>query len=209
VSTLATQIRDAAYDRLSNLSSFKSFRKTPIPTLSADMLPALGVFLMRETMNPDGDANTVNPRFLVDAVISFMVQDLASKPEVMEGSVDVMVDLIENTILSDSTFLDLRDAASNQPIIEGVSQVTRTYSFPKDGETYFMECRLQMNFQFRCFFEPVAPNLLTSIVYTINPSGSAPGSPGYVQPLEQDFPDLGGPMPQANDPFPFPPPWIP
>lgn len=208
MSSLATQIRDAAFNRVTKAITFKSTRKTPFPTLQSDQLPGLGVFLMRENMTPDGDANTVNPRYQVDTVISFAVIDEASKPDVLEGSLDGFVDLIETTLLCDGTFLDLRDA-SNHPIIEAVSAVSRTYNFPREGETYFMEARLQLTFQYRVFFEPVAPNLLRSIVTTIQPRGNAPGSPGYVQPLEEDFPDLGGPMPQANVPFPFPPPWIP
>lgn len=162
MSTLATMIRNAAHARLSTIKTFQSIRKTPIPTLHADQCPALGVYMLRETMNPDGDSNTGPPRYICDAVISFTVVDLANKPEVLEGSVDDALDLIEETLLRDGTFLDMRDA-KNHPILDSIPTITRSYNFPQMGENWFLEARLQMTFRFFCFFEPRAPNMLTKV----------------------------------------------
>jgi hypothetical protein len=165
VSTLATQIRDAMFSRIvaAMPTAFKTTRKIPFPTLEPDMIPALGVYLLREQMSPDGDDNDGPPRYMVDAVIGIMLIDLAADPGVLEGKVDDKIDLIENTLLSDYTFLDLRDSATNQPIIESVPQISRTYQFPRDGESYYVEARLQMTFRFRCKFPPVLLHDLNEI----------------------------------------------
>ena len=157
MSTLATQIRDAAFTRVVTAmpTAFKSTRKIPFPTLTPDMLPALGVYLLREQMSPDGDDNHAMPRYMVDAVIGFMLIDLANDPAVLEGAIDDRLDLIENTLLCDHTFLDLRDTETDKPIIESVPQISRTYQFPRDAESYYIEARLQMTFRFRCKFEQV------------------------------------------------------
>jgi hypothetical protein len=167
--TISTYIRDAMFSRIEPITPWKSTRKTPFPTLQPDQVPALGVFLLRETMQPDGDANVGPPRYIVDAVISVAVVDLASKPTVLEGSVDALVDAILNTLLTDGTFIDLR-WTDGSPIIDSIPTIQRTYQFPQIGESYYLECRLQMTVRFMCFFEPVAPNMLTAVDVTPSPS---------------------------------------
>lgn len=179
MSTITTYIRDAMYTRLlaANIAPWKVTRKSPIPTLQTGDVPALGVFVMRESYQQDGDANVGPPRYIVDAVISAAVIDLASKPDVLEGSVDAKVDAILNTLLQDGTFIDLR-WTDGKPVIDSVPSIQRTYQFPQIGESYYLECRLQMTFRFMCFFEPLAPNALTTVAVTPNPSPIA--SPGIL-----------------------------
>jgi hypothetical protein len=174
VSTLATQIRDATFSRIvaAMPTAFKSTRKIPFPTLSPDMLPALGVYLLREQMSPDGQDNHSVPRYMVDAVISVMLIDLANDPAVLEGAIDNTLDLIENTLLSDYTFLDLRDSATNQPIIESVPMISRMYQFPRDAESYYIEARLQMTFRFRCKFPQAMLTDLNEIDVTVQQGDS-------------------------------------
>lgn len=177
MTTIATFIRDAAYNRILNIAPWKSVRRTPLPTLQSDQLPALGVFLLRETLNPDGDANVGPPRYIGDAVISFAITDLASKPDVLDGSVDKLIDLIQDTLLSDGTFIDLRDA-NNQQLIDSIPTIVRTFNFPNVGETYFLECRLAMTFRFFCNFPPRTPNLLRDVMVDVRPNNDpVPSAP--------------------------------
>lgn len=176
MSTLSVQIRDAAFQRITNaIATFKETRKIPFPTLQPDHVPALGVFLLREQYSPDGDAGVGPPRYVAEATIAAAVVDLSSKSSVLDGSIDTSVDLILDTLLCDPTFLDLRDSVTGNPIIESIPQITRTTRFPKEGETYYCEVSLQMTFRFRCFFEPLAPNTLTTVAVTAEPFGTAPG----------------------------------
>jgi hypothetical protein len=45
-------------------------RKVPTVTTQNDQFPRLGVYLVRENENPDGDANVGPPRYLDDTVIA-------------------------------------------------------------------------------------------------------------------------------------------
>lgn len=167
------QIRDAAFTRIIKaLADFKSARKIPFPTLQPDQVPALGVYLLREQYGPDGDPDVGPPRYVIDATIAVAVVDESSKPAVLNGSIDANVDRILDTLLCDPTFLDLRDSASGQPIIESIPQITRTTRFPKEGETYYCEVSLQMTFRFRCLFEPLTPNDLKIIAVQAEPFGA-------------------------------------
>lgn len=169
MTSLANQIRDAIYDRVVKANAWKSTRKAPQPTLTPEACPGVGVFLLRETKNPDGDANTGPPKFVANAVISIAVVDVSSKPTVMEGSIDTLIDQIEDLLLTDYTLLGITDTVSGLPIIEAVTQITRIYQFPQTGETYFMECRLQITFEYRCVFPPKTPVALETISIAAEP----------------------------------------
>jgi hypothetical protein len=176
VSTLTTMIRDAAYARLIRITEWRTTRKTPLSPLQPGDVPALGVFLLRETYQPDGDANAGPPRYIVDAVISVAILDIAGKPEVIEGSVDRLVDQALDALLCDGTFLGLRDGR-DRPIIDSVPAIQRSYHFPQMGESYYLECRLQMTFRFMCFFEANAPYTLHTIDIDTRPmDGTATSS---------------------------------
>jgi hypothetical protein len=187
VSTIATYIRDAIFERLTTSAfDWKSTRKTPFPTMQIGDAPALGVFLLRETYNPDGDGNVGPPRYIVDAVFAIAVVDLASKPAVLEGSVDQAVDTILDTLLKDHTFIDLR-WSDNSPLLDSIPTITRAYNFPNIGDTYYLECRLQMTVRYFCYFDPVAPNALTTVAVHAKKldNTAASGQAVMTIPLEQ------------------------
>jgi len=197
MSTIATYIRDAIMVRLkaADIMQWGSVRTSPFPTLQPDQLPALGVYLMRENYSSDGDGNVGPPRYIVDAVISISVTNLQSDPNALDTSVDNAVNDIEETLLCDGTFIDLRDL-NNKPIIDSIPNITRTFQFPQNGETYYLECRLQMTFRFMCYFEPRAPNWfktasveVTSLENTVS-SGQAS--------LEITLPEGNPPLPEGT-----------
>lgn len=178
MSSISTYIRDAMFTRINTLYPWKSTRKAPAPTLQVSDVTALGVFLLRETMNPDGDANTGPPRYIVDAFISVAVVDLATDPEVLEGSVDAKIDNIRDTLLRDHTFIDLR-WTDGSAIIDSIPSITRTYQFPTNGEAYFLECRLQFQVRYFCYFDPIAPNALLEVDVDTQPFDGTV-SPAYT-----------------------------
>ena len=169
MTTIATQIRDAMYSRLTT-SAFPwvSTRKIPMPPIQIGQLPALGVYLIRENMSPDGDSNAGPPRYIVDAVIGVMVMDESSTPAVLEGSMDTLVDLIEDTIMTDYSFFNLTDSGGN-PLIDSIPNISRTYDFPKEGETQYIQCRLQFTVRFMVIFPPVILHELDQINVTVEP----------------------------------------
>jgi hypothetical protein len=181
--SLTLQIRDGAYDRIVKaFKPFKSVRKIPMTPVQPDQVPALGVFFVNEDMGPDGDDNVATPRFISDVVIGISVLDTATKSDVLEGSIDKVGSAILDTLLCDPTFLDLRDVTTNQPIIESIPRIKRSHSVQKNGEAYYLELQLQMTFRYRCYFEPVAPNLLTTVAVTVQPPNDAAGDTNTPKP---------------------------
>lgn len=168
--SLGTQIRDAAYDRLVKAlgAQFKFTRKTPILPLQGDQLPQLGVFLVGETFSPDGDADVGPPRYKVDAQLSISVVVSAAAPDAADGQCDYLVDQVLTTLLTDGSFVALTDG-TGAPLMESIGAIRRTMNFPKDGDAYYLEGRLQITCSYRCFFEPVAPNALEHVDITVQP----------------------------------------
>jgi hypothetical protein len=138
---------------------------------------------MRETMQPDGDDNVSVPRYISDAVLGISVMDSGDKPTVIDGEIDPLVDLIEDTLLQDPSFVCLK-WTDGQPLIESFPSIVRTYSFPQSSETYLIEARLLLTVRFRCYFEPLAPNPLTNVVVTVVPTK------GTVLPDDQSTLDI-------------------
>jgi hypothetical protein len=169
MTTPATYIRDQVLARITNLYPWKTVRKVPTVTTLADQFPRLGVYLVRETENPDGDGNVGRPRYIDDTVVAISVMDNLSKPEVLEGSVDAMIDNIKNTLLQDISMVSLKDP-SGVIMIDSIPSISRNYSFPNNGETYFIECRLQMTFRFNVYYEPIMPHWLEQVAVDVRPN---------------------------------------
>ena len=163
MTTTATRIRDAIATRLGTLPGYVgSVRKTPVPQLQPDKLPSLAVWTLTERLGPDGDANAGEPRFVSEITIGISDTRGFADPAVLDGSIDDAVDLIEATLLSDPSFVGFGGA----PFFEAVSGVTRRRLYPQDGETYFVELRLEMTFVVRVGFDPVVPDDLVKVTIT-------------------------------------------
>ncbi|WP_024340987.1 hypothetical protein [Bradyrhizobium japonicum] len=165
MTTLATFIRDEAFRRLTVgtiAANWTSTAKLPIPTVQSDQLPRLAVYLVREIMNTDGDGNVSVPRFISDVTLGISVLDEAEKPSSLDGSLDTLIDLIEDTLLQDISFVSLKDA-DGRAVIESFEQIQRSFNFPQLGESYYAEARLQMTVRYRCYFEPVATTPLAEV----------------------------------------------
>lgn len=189
MSTIATYIRNQAYARLTTgaiSSNWVSTHKSPIPTRQGDQLPALGVYLMGEVLTPDGDANVSVPRFVSDVVLGISVLHLAENPEALDGKLDTLVDLIEDTLLQDISFVSLK-GEDGKDVIESFPQIQRRYSYPQNGESYYAEVRLQITVRFRCYFEPKATTPLTEVDVHVSPFDNTAQSGEYslAIPLEQ------------------------
>jgi hypothetical protein len=180
MTTPATYIRDQVLARITPIYDWQTVRKVPTVTTQSDQFPRLGVYLIRETENPDGDPNCLEPRFIDETVIAISVMDALSKPEVLEGSVDTLIDLIKNTLLQDITMVSLRDP-NGVLMLDSIPNISRTYNFPNNGETYYIECRLQMTFRFNVKYVPLTPNAFETLAVDIRPDDD--------------------PVPPADDPF--------
>jgi hypothetical protein len=161
--TNGTAIRDAAFTRAITAGAYTTTRKTDVPTLNGADLPALSVFMMRESMKPDGDANVAVPRFIATCTIGISVIRGFDDPVVTDGEIDADVDAILDALLRDLTFVGVPPAGLG--LFEGVTRVDRRRLFAQQGETYFVETRLELDFEYRAYFDPIiiAPLLEISV----------------------------------------------
>lgn len=165
MTTHATTIRNAVFDLAKTVQGFKTLRKTPMPTYSTADLPSLSVFLLSETGAPDGDENAGEPRFIHDARIGLSVVIQNDDTEAAEIDIDGLLDQIENQV-----YAKLHDSV----IFDGFTGFQRTYSFPRDGETYFLEARLQITIRFRTSWPPTITDAFEDMVVTTDIKADAP-----------------------------------
>ncbi len=166
--TNATAVRDAVFARAEPTSEWNLARTSDVPTLSGADLPALQVFLLSEEMSPDGDANVGVPRFVSDATIGISVVRGFDDPIVTDGDIDADVNDILNALLCDPTFVGIPPAGQTSDFeFEAVTRIKRRRLWAQLGETYALELRLELTFQYRCYFAPSTPNALTSVAVTV------------------------------------------
>jgi hypothetical protein len=150
MTTQATQIRDAIFSRLATLPGYATKRKTPVPQLQRNLLPALSVYSPDEDWLPAGDnAFAGEPQFVNSATIRISILRGFDDPVVLDGSIDGDMDVIAETLLTDPTFIGQSGA-----LFEGITRIQRRRAYPQDGEAYFAELRLDMTFQFHTTWPP-------------------------------------------------------
>ncbi|MGV1793855.1 hypothetical protein [Rhizobium sp. A37_96] len=163
-----TAIREAIYNRLSNLPGYATIRKQGTPTLAVDDLPALSIFIADERLDPDGDANAGPPKFGVTATIIVAVSRGFDDPSVTDGVIDSDIDAIESTLLTDPTFVGF--AADQSARFESINGIRRRRIFEKEGESYFLELQLEFQFFYRWIYNPVINDNFTTLSVTAKPN---------------------------------------
>lgn len=187
MSTAATRIRDAIFARLETLkadSDFTTVRIMPVAMLQPEHLPALTVSLLSERMSAQGDDNAGEPRFDSDVTIGVSVVRGQATPPDLDALTDEDVDVIEQLLLRDPTFVRFGEDTSfasddprRDPFFEAVTGVTRRRSYPQSGETYFVEVRLEMTFRVTVDFPPLLPDDFRTIALKARPLGSTADTP--------------------------------
>lgn len=169
----STQIRDEMASSIESMWRFVKVAKTHMPTFQPTDLPLVQVFVMAETLEPDGDENVGVPAFKASAIIAASVVRGFDDPSALDGSIDADCDAIEAALLESPTFVRLGKDA----LFEGVSRIQRRRMFPKDGETYFAELRLEFTFDYRVQFEPRVDDDYTGADVTVRAQGASPDAP--------------------------------
>jgi hypothetical protein len=172
----ATAIQDEAFARLSGLSGYNRIRKGWHRQLQGSDLPALSVFILAERMTPDGDGNAGEPRFVSIVTLAISLVRGFSGPEEMLASIDSDADDIEKRLLCDPDFVKLGADA----LFESVERIQRTRLMPQDGETYFAELRLEMDFKVRVDYPPVLPDDYRGMTITARLAGADANTPAII-----------------------------
>lgn len=141
-------------------------------------LPALSVFLPRETMTPDGDANAGEPSFVNDCTFGIIVSLGFAKPEELKGQLAERADPILDALLQTTAFLRL---------FESVERIEAETVFAKEGETFIAELQIKFAVRFRTDWPPIVPDRFESVALTLREHGQTPGTgPTLIIPVPQE-----------------------
>lgn len=137
---------------------FKTYRQTPMLQVQPGDLPILAVHILRERRVPDGQSNQTAPKFIHDLTLGFSgaVHVETDKQDQIHDLEEWMATL-DDILLSDPNFVKMT---------EGILAMDRVGQYAKVGETTLFEIRVEMNIQFRSYFEPRVPDDLKVIHIT-------------------------------------------
>jgi hypothetical protein len=172
-------LRNAILERLTAPSFgyvYALARKTPLPTLQADQLPALSVFILDGDSSPDGDGNSGVIRFITDETIAVSVVRALEDPVVLEGNIDVELEAVKSALFTDPSFTRFW----GNYLFESITRIRRRWSFPREGDEYRVELRYEMTFRKREQFEPVIADDFAGAVLTVRQAGSDPDAPSLT-----------------------------
>lgn len=169
MSHYAITLQQAALTRLKTEfgPTFKTYRQTPMLQVQPGDLPILAVHILRERRLPDGQGTQTSPRFIHDLTLGFSgAVNMESDKQDTIHALEEWMATIDDILLSDATFTRL---------LEAVTAMDRVGQYAKVGETTLFEIRVEMNIQFRSYFEPRIHDVLATVdIKTKVPDGTPP-----------------------------------
>jgi hypothetical protein len=161
-------IRDVFYDALCSDPFFDGYtcRKNKMLAVQPQLLPYLGVYIIDETMLPDGDANAGCIRFNHTLRIGFSVMIANNDQVVAEQGVDAAWWKIMNRLWPDQYIMNLLDTHNphtdtsnpDNTRIEGVTRGVRRHVFGATGlnnETPLAELQYDVSIFYRTDWPPI------------------------------------------------------
>jgi hypothetical protein len=166
-------IRDAMYNIVTADAFFAgyTFRKTKMLPVQTDLIPYLGVYIVDETMVPDGDANAGCIRFNHTSRIGFSVVQANNNPVALEKGIDAAHLKIMSLLWTDIKLMNV--LINNNPEgvgIEGVVRGSRRHIFGSTGlnnETPFAELQYEVQCFTRSEWYPDITDMLNEIDVTV------------------------------------------
>jgi hypothetical protein len=170
--SFAYDIRDAFFNVISADTFFNGFtaKKNKMLPVQLTQLPYLGVYLVDETMTPDGDDNAGCVRFTHLARIGFSVIVVNNDQIAGEKLSDQAYLKIGTLLFTNSKIFNM--IQSNNPegvLIEGVARGTRRHLYGNAGlnnETPFIEMQYEIYCKFRTEWYPDIVDTLDEIDVT-------------------------------------------
>src|SRR6201996_3043626 len=104
-------IRDAFFDAVTSDPFFAAYtcRKNKMLRVQSELLPYLGVYVIDETMLPDGDGNAGEVRFIHALRIGFSVLAANNDQDALEAQLDAAYWRIMNRLWPDECIMNLLD----------------------------------------------------------------------------------------------------
>jgi hypothetical protein len=171
-------IRDGLFDAVSSDPFFADYtrRKTKMLRVQPDLLPYLGVYIIDETMLPDGDGNAGDIRFSHTLRIGFSAMVANNDQVLAEAAADAAFWRVMNLLWPDQTLMNVvLSSLPDNTMMESIPRGVRRPVFGTtalNNETPIAEMQYDVSIFFRTGWPPViTDDLLTIDVVT----GMKPG----------------------------------
>ena len=194
------EIRDGTRDRIEALGLFKKVFKGRAAPTQDEQLPLAVVWNMGERTQPEGDANTAEPKFFHNLKLAIDVLTSAASEASADLDIVQIVETVRASLLSDKTWVDLFD---------GIESCDTRYAYPKEAGNILVQAVIEIEVSYRSTWQPLTPNALKEIVVFAEPGRLVTCSYcGTENPAPSAFPNVGshvcttcsGPLPEANEP---------
>jgi hypothetical protein len=174
--SFAFDVRDTFYNVVTADSFFTgyTFRKNKMLQLQPELIPYLCVYLVDETMVPDGDANAGCIRFSHTARIGFSIIIQNNDGVAGEQTSDQAYLRIMALLYTNPTVMNVLTTKNVEGVnIEGIVRGTRRHLFGNTGlnnETPFIELQYEAHVFFRTEWYPDITDTLDEIDVTVKPN---------------------------------------
>ncbi|MCP3471419.1 hypothetical protein NLM33_18755 [Bradyrhizobium sp. CCGUVB1N3] len=169
-------IRNVFFDAVSADPFFASYtcRKNKMLVARPEYLPYLGVYVLEETMLPDGDGNAGEVRFIHALRIGFSVLMANNDQDALEAQLDAACWRIMNRLWLDEYIMNLLDTMNpntgkqnpDNTRIESIERGVRRYVWGNsafNNETPVGEVQYDITCRHRTYWSPVIPDDLLTI----------------------------------------------
>ena len=162
-------IQNAFFDALTADPFFIDYtcRKTPMNVVLAEHLPYLGVYLVEEKLDPDGDPNAHPPAYIHAIKIGFSVLIANNDMNAAYSAIDAAWWRIMNRILTDGKLLNVMlSSMPDNVMIEAIPRGVRrpVYGAPSHNQqTPIAEARYEQVVTIRSYWPPVITDDLLEI----------------------------------------------
>jgi hypothetical protein len=167
-------VRDTFYNVVTADASFSgyTFRKTRMLPVQRDLIPYLGIYIIDETMLPDGDANAGCIRFSHTVRIGFSVV-LGNNDQVgLEKSLDAAYLRIMTLLYTSPVVMNVLTSANVEGVnIESITRGVRRHVFGSVGannEYPFGELQYDVSVFYRTEWYPDITDMLDEIDVTVS-----------------------------------------
>jgi hypothetical protein len=160
-------IRNVFFDALVADSFFAGYtcRKNKMLVARPEYLPYLGVYIIDETMTPDGDGNAGCVRFIHNTRIGFSVMNVNNDQDALEANLDAAFWAICNRLWPDESIMNLLDTLNpstglqnpDNTRIESIERGVRRYVWGTpnfSNETPIGEMQYDITCRQRTFWPP-------------------------------------------------------
>lgn len=168
-------IRNVMFDALCRDPFFASYtkKKTKMLAVQNFQLPYLGVYIVGDTMTPDGISNEGEPRLSHSLVIGYSVMIQNNDPDLAEQTIDMALKRIQ-ALMNDPHINNVWDTfdphlqfgTPDNTRFESINRATRRHNFGSGGlnnETPFAELQYEETIVYKENFPPIITDDLLHI----------------------------------------------